>query len=710
MRTRKYSIALALTVALCGCDPWYGGGGGVSVSSASSGGGGGEGGVGGEGGSGGEGGGGEGGSGGEPATLHGVVQKGPLLVGSVVTVSAVDSRGNPTGYTLSSSTTSVVGDYEVTTSYQGYVSVTATGLYLDELTGDASSAPFTLHAFYNVARGGPQRVNVNLFTHLSHLRVKRLLGEGLPLEQATAQAEGELVAALGIGGPGFDPGAPGHSFQLFGDDTDGNAYLLAVNAVLLKSMCPSGDPYVCPEDQAFVLKCGRIAADLADDGRIAPELLAELRRAEQVMNADIIIARSENMMSELGTTVTAPDMARLIDHDGDGIPNRDDSCALVANPDQLPVDDAVCAVKMHYAFMRHSPGQNTEIDRVLAGDVTGDGIPDVLATVSGRGTLVFEGRGDGRLLDPERISMPPGAFPHELTDVNGDGYLDAVVHVTYPARFSGWMPGDGAGGFGEPVAFGALCASCTAGPPVIHDIDGDGTVDVVRAVSGPDASYRGQVSLGLGDGLFAEPIEVEIPGVNYAVAVTVADAVEDGAPDLLVTYLEDPWNTNTLGFMVVPGNGDGTFGPARAPIALVDYYAQESPVIASGDVDGDGHVDAISCDGDHTFVLFGDGAGNFGDAYELGHGYGCTTAVVADLNDDGKDDLVEGASAYVSRGRTLGPLQYFPDGHGGDSRRQAVSIADLDGDGDQDIVINGFTNNNIDREYRGYIEAILIGP
>ncbi|WP_159396574.1 FG-GAP repeat domain-containing protein [Sorangium cellulosum] len=748
MRTTKSAITLALMMSLCGCDVTEGDGNAgtaTSSSNASSGvggnggvGGGGDGGSGGDGGgdgSGGDGGGdgsggdggsggggsggvgdggsggvggGGGGSGGEggraSATLRGVVQKGPLVVGSSVVISAVDPLGNPAGRRFPTTTTTPLGDYAATIDYRGYTSLAANGFYFNEITGRLSAERITLRGLYDVDRGGEQQANVNVITHLTYSRVQRLLAGGIPLGQAIAQAEGELRAALGLGGPGFDPGAPGHALSLFGEDNDANAYLLASTALLLQANLSSG------------VTLADVEADLADDGSLAPERQATLAQAALIVNGDFFADRAEHGMAELGASVTTPDPNRILDNDGDGFPNGRDSCPFVANPDQLPVDDVVCSVKRHYAW---AP-VDEYLTHLVAGDITGDGAADVLA-IGQVSHYLFAGLGAGKLAPAVPLSTRLRNPPSQLVDVDGDGYLDAILEDDlHLPSFSGWAPGDGTGEFGARVPFEAVCATCRIDYTALGDLDGDGNVDVLSYVDDTESRNDGiHVLMGIGGGAFDAPIVLPPPpDFFYDIRFLVADVIDGGAPDLLLVYsIVDPFildNGYTYSFTVCEGNGDGTFGAPQPLIQLdLDLLGGASPVLggfAAGDVDGDGHVDVTFSDNSAMYVLFGDGAGGFSEPVSPGGAHGVGTHRLADLTGDGKDDILGAYGALVvSRGRTFAPPRPLPLGPPQPYRYGHPTVIDLDGDGQLDVV-SQLSSVGSGAGSRLGVETILIQP
>lgn len=70
----------------------------------------------------------------------------------------------------------------------------------NEVSDGLSTASITLRACYEITAGGKQEAYVNLVTHLTYDRIKRLVADGATFAAATKQAEDELRTALGVGG------------------------------------------------------------------------------------------------------------------------------------------------------------------------------------------------------------------------------------------------------------------------------------------------------------------------------------------------------------------------------------------------------------------------------------------------------------------------------------------------------------------------------
>jgi hypothetical protein len=152
---------------------------------------------------------------------------------------------------------------------------------------------------------------------------------------------------------------------------------------------------------------------------------------------------------------------------------------------------------------------------------------------------------------------------------------------------------------------------------------------------------------------------------------------------------------------ILLGNGDGTFqAPAVYPVGL------NPNGVALGDFNGDGNLDIAVADGgsgDTTSgiktntdvaVLLGKGDGSFKPASFFAAGNDPESIATADLNGDGKLDLV--VDGYYSNylmtlpGNGDGTFRAPIIGAGGDSQVLSVTLADMNGDGKVDAILAGY--------------------
>src|SRR6266566_3096794 len=231
---------------------------------------------------------------------------------------------------------------------------------------------------------------------------------------------------------------------------------------------------------------------------------------------------------------------------------------------------------------------------------------------------------------------------------------------------------------------------------VVGDFNGDGKPDLAVANFGDWNVY---VLLGNGDGTFQVARSVYFNGGGARFwYIAEGDFNGDGKLDLAVT---DYSNNNVS---VLLGNGDGTFqAPRTFPVGI--HPAQ----VAVGDFNGDGILDLAVADygcsqechpspSNTVLVLLGNGDGTFRPAPNLTVGNGPAGVAVADLNGDGKPDLVvanfDDNTLSVLLGNGDGTFQAAQN-YLVDSAPVFVAVGDLNGDGKPDLAVADLHTFNI---------------
>jgi Bacterial Ig-like domain (group 3)/FG-GAP-like repeat len=360
-------------------------------------------------------------------------------------------------------------------------------------------------------------------------------------------------------------------------------------------------------------------------------------------------------------------------------------------------------------------------DSVAIADVNGDGKADLVVSnqfmTQGKangGVGVLLGNGDGTF--QAAVSYDAGgmqAYSVAVADLNGDHHPDIVVTTFYAANAYnndyadgsvGVLLGNGDGSF-QPVVNYYSGGGQTYGV-AIADLNGDGKPDLLVANTSVGKGSGGNdntlgVLLGKGDGTFRHAISYATGAIG-AFSVVVADVNGDGKADALMTeHYPDPGGPAAVG--VVLGNGDGTF---RAPV-IYQSGGYDDNTIAAADVNGDGKLDlviasqGVSCTGcvGGVSVLMGNGNGTFQS--QVSYGTGTTnptySVAVADVNGDGKPDIVA-ASSCISNVNCVSSVAVLLNNGDGTfkpavnyaSNGQAahsVAIGDVNGDGKPDIVV-----------------------
>lgn len=361
---------------------------------------------------------------------------------------------------------------------------------------------------------------------------------------------------------------------------------------------------------------------------------------------------------------------------------------------------------------------------VGAGDITGDGLSDVIETGSTQSTLIY---GNSAAFRASFAALSEVVVP--VGDLNGDGRADlssssgfwlgnasslSPTRPGFSAIFSGDFDGDGRSDVGNrrgcileesagasPGDAPVYCSTAalefaSSSATAVADADRDGFDDLLAFTTTPGAPRTARIVRGSATGAIAgavafDPVQ---PGTRHPLGDIDGDLHGD-------TAIVNPVAGAAPTLSIARGSSTG-FAPTTVTLPF-NAAVVVSSVASAGDVNGDGRRDVVAAAQNRVYVWLNEGT-SFGVApIVVPHGSAWFTSAlgVGDIDHDGFSDIIAqdyGFDATLFRGGATGPST-APVSLGGLGGR-VVAAGDLDGDSFADIVVSVASPRQL-RVYRG---------
>ncbi|MEO7934688.1 MAG: VCBS repeat-containing protein [Dokdonella sp.] len=295
-------------------------------------------------------------------------------------------------------------------------------------------------------------------------------------------------------------------------------------------------------------------------------------------------------------------------------------------------------------------------------------------------------------------------FSIAASDLNGDGKIDLIVangsDQTLSVLINNTELGAGTPSFDEQHIL-----PCANGPTAISvaDINGDGKPDLIApSFNGTISILLNQTPVGSASASFAS--SYPLSGITEVRSVAIADMNGDGKPDV-ITNVESisavsVWiNTTSTGAVIPSFNTMQTFDAGWTPMA-----------VAAADLNGDGKPDLIAANNYYYTVsvmmnatVAGESTISLSSPQQFSTGEGTFSVVTADVNEDGKADVIVGnagadtlsvlrnATATGGQVASFETQQVFAAG----DRPIAVFVGDVNGDGKPDLLSANYNGSSV---------------
>jgi hypothetical protein len=315
-------------------------------------------------------------------------------------------------------------------------------------------------------------------------------------------------------------------------------------------------------------------------------------------------------------------------------------------------------------------------------DFNGDNVPDLAVTNFYDNTVsILQNEGNGNLESVGKYDVPGWPSTIVSDDFNNDGMFDLAVSES--ARgYVAVLINQGNSVFKPAVEYASGAENADA--VVSADIDGDKDFDLLVAHrNGPGGGTLG-VLLNQGNGVFAAPVKIPVGdqgAFTKRATLGVADLNDDNKPDIVVGRVDSTF----MHLLLNDGNGSFVYADSFDTSAGIGYFA-------IADLNSDSWRDVVVS---HTRIMKNSGGPNPTFTILGYHTLDAGTVAIADLNGDGKPDMVNAnpvraeLNVFMNDGKGVFPSalanHYAAGVH--ESYNGSIVASDLNVDGRPDLAV-----------------------
>lgn len=232
-------------------------------------------------------------------SISGLVQKGPFINGTSISINELNTDLSQTGKIYSTQITDNKGSFEIgnVELVSNFVSLKADGFYFNETIGEQSTSLITLYALSDVSDN--TTLNTNVLSHLEKPRVEYLISQGIVFSEAKTQAQSEILDIFNI-----NTSLTESSEVLdISQDGDNNAILLATSLIL--------QGYRIEGELTELLS--NISTDIREDGVLSSNSIgSQLINHAIYLDTTSIRNNLDDRYSDLGVNSEIPNFEKYI--------------------------------------------------------------------------------------------------------------------------------------------------------------------------------------------------------------------------------------------------------------------------------------------------------------------------------------------------------------------------------------------------------------